>query len=191
MCKKLLTFIILGVVVAITTSIGFSEDKTETKAFRELIATTSDTHLILFGVVNNGYTEEMISGLQSGIPIQFSFYVELYQKLSREEGELVAHQEFRHRMSYDTLKDSYTIELGEANSKRLSTANLEEAKRLMSEINGLQVVHLDKLIPDKQYHLRIRAELFEKTLPMGLHRVLPFLSWWNLETKWQTIEFNY
>lgn len=191
MRKRLLSSVLLTAIVIITTSLCFSEDKSENKAFSELIATTSETHLILFGVVNNGFTQEMISGLQSGIPIQFTFYVELYRKLSKDKGELVAHQEFRHRMSYDTLKESYTVELGEANSKRLQTENLDEAKRIMSEINGLQVVQLDKLAPDKPYQLRIRAELFEKTLPMGLHRILPFLSWWDLETKWQTIEFNY
>ena len=105
--------------------------------------------------------------------------------------EPVAQQEFSHTLSYDTLKDSYQVLLGEANAKVLLVKNLERAHQLMSEINGLQVVELASLVENSSYRLRIRAELFEKTMPMGFHRLLPFFSHWNTETDWQILEFNY
>ena len=62
---------------------------------------------------------------------------------------------------------------------------------MMNDINGLKVIQLTDLTPDSSYELRIKAELFKKTLPMNLHTVIPFISMWNLETDWFTIEFTY
>ena len=35
--------------------------------FSDLIITTSKTHLLLFGIINNGISEEMLQGLHNGI----------------------------------------------------------------------------------------------------------------------------
>ena len=193
MGKKILYSFLLTALLAITASYCFSkEDATRKTTFSDLIATTSETHLLLFGVVDNSFTKEMISSLQSGVPIDFTFFVDLYQKgKTKETPRQLTQLEFRHVMTYDTLKESYRVELGEANNKIVHFQSLARAKKTMSEINGLKVLELSRLIPDNTYQLKIRAELFEKTLPMGLRRYLPFLSWWDRETDWQTIEFNY
>jgi hypothetical protein len=81
--------------------------------------------------------------------------------------------------------------LGEINNKVVLFQNLDDAKKTMSEVNGVKIIALTKLAPDQTYQLRIRADLFEKTLPLSLHRILPFLSWWDRETAWHTLEFNY
>ncbi|MCK5071461.1 MAG: DUF4390 domain-containing protein, partial [Desulfocapsa sp.] len=60
-----------------------------------------------------------------------------------------------------------------------------------NEINGLKVIELKNLIPDSAYQLRVKAELFKKTLPMNIHYLIPFISMWDLETDWFTIEFTY
>lgn len=192
MAKRRIAATILALAITITATMGFSDESSEdTTSFVEVIATSAEKHLILFATVKDSFTQEMLSGLRSGIPVQFSFFVELYRKQDGNYKTQVARREFRHTMSYDTLKESYTVELGENNSKVLANKSLGEARALMSEINGFEVIELDKLIPDSTYRLRLRAELYEKTLPMGLHRVFPFLSWWDLETKWHPIEFNY
>ncbi len=193
MRKKFLYCILLATLLAITASYCFSKEDTSNKTtFSDLIATTSETHLLLFGVVNNSFTKEMLAGLQSGVPIDFTFFVNLYKKgRTQSKPTQLTQLEFRHVMTYDTLKESYQVELGEANNKVVHFQSLTKAKKTMSEINGLKVLKLSRLVPDTTYQLKIRAELFEKTLPMSLHRFLPFLSWWDRETGWQTIEFNY
>ena len=62
---------------------------------------------------------------------------------------------------------------------------------VMNDINGLKVIELAKLLPDNSYELRMKAELLKKTLPMNLHYIVPFISMWNIETDWVTIEFTY
>lgn len=192
MPKKFLLSIFLIFFIAALSPFCFSgEKKTDRITFSDLIATSSQTHLILFGVLNNTLTDEMISGLRSGIPVEFSFFVELYLKQEQTNDELLVNMEFQHTMSYDILKDSYRVELGETQKKPSLHASLSGAERTMNEINGIRIMPLDKLIPNQTYQLRIRADIFKKTLPLSLHRILPFFSWWDKGTDWHSIEFTY
>ncbi len=159
--------------------------------FSDLIITTSKTHLLLFGLVNNGITEEMLQGLHNGIPIQFTFLVELDKKEKHWSDLQLASLQFQHRLTYDTLQENYRLETNEKSQKTEIFPQLNNALKAMNEINGLQVIELSKLIPDSSYQLRIKAELYKKTLPLKLHYIIPFASWWDVETDWHTIEFTY
>lgn len=169
-----------------------SEVKAERKAvIKELTATTSDTHLIVFGTLENSFTSEMIETLHSGITLRFSFFVELYKTTEKWPDELIVTNNFQHVMTFDTLKETYRVTLEEDNNRELSFRSLFEAQKVINEINGAKVEELNGLIPDNQYKLRMRAELFQKTLPLSLHNIFPFLSWWDIETDWHTITFTY
>lgn len=104
---------------------------------------------------------------------------------------MIASRHFQHLMTFDTLKETYKVTLEEENNKLFSFPSLADAKKLINEINGVKVVELKQLLPDNTYKLRMRAELYQKTLPLSLHNILPFLSWWDVETDWHTITFNY
>jgi len=157
----------------------------------ELTATTSESHLIVFGTLENSFTSEMIETLHSGIPLRFSFFVELYKVTENWPDELVATRNFQHIMTFDTLKENYRVTLEEDNNKVLSFRSLFKAQKEINEINGAEVVELKQLLPDHRYKLRMRAELYQKTLPLSLHNILPFLSWWDVETDWHSITFSY
>jgi hypothetical protein len=157
----------------------------------ELTATSSDTHLIIFGILNNNFTGEMIEVLHSGIPLRFNFYTQIFKTDGSRPDELISEKNFEHQMSFDTLKESYMVTLEENNNRVQSYDSLIEAKNVISEINGPEVVSLDQLIPGNIYKLNVKAKLYEKTLPLSLQSVLPFLSWGNIETQWHTIKFEY
>ncbi len=159
--------------------------------FKELTATTSETHLIIFGTLENSFTSEMVEVLHSGIPLRFSFFVELYKIEKNWPDEQIATYTFQHIMTFDTLKDSYRITLEEENNKVLTVHSLFKAQKVINEINGAKVIELKQLIPDSLYKLTIRAELYQKTLPMNLHTILPFLSWWDVKTDSYSLEFKY
>jgi hypothetical protein len=157
----------------------------------DVILATSETNVLLFGTLNNSFTETMIQGLHSGLPIQFSFFIELYKSRKYWTNEHIATLELRHVLTYDTLKEIYKVELSETNQKTFTFLSLSQAEKAMNEINGLKVIKLADLVPDASYSLQIRAELQKKTLPMGLHHVIPFVSWWDIETDWYSVDFNY
>lgn len=159
--------------------------------FTDIIVTTSDTHLLFFGELRNSLTTEMIEGLHSGIPVQFSFFVELKKVESNWLDDELASIEFSHALSYDTLKQLYTVRTEEISKQIHTVKTLDEATTLLNEINGLKIVKLEELEPDQSYRLRVKADLYKKTLPLSLHSVIPFVSWWDLKTDWHTIEFIY
>ena len=186
----LFSFIVFLFLVTPTYSYAQSQhDRNVT--FEELTATTSENHLILFGTLQNSFTSEMIEILHSGIPLHFTFYIELFKTAENWPDELISELTLDHTMSFDTLKDNYKVTLEEENNKTLSVRSLFEAQKIINEINGAEVVELSQLIPDNLYKLKIRAELYRKTLPMSLHNVLPFFSWWDIKTEWHTIELKY
>lgn len=192
MHRNSILFRIIFLLMLIFPFVAGSEVKAEQRAvIKDLTATTSDTHLIVFGTLENSFTSEMIETLHSGISLRFSFFVELYKTTEKWPDELIVENNFQHVMTFDTLKETYKVTLEEDNNRELSFRSLFEAQKVINEINGAKVEELNGLIPDNQYKLRMRAELFQKTLPLSLHNIFPFLSWWDIETDWHTISFTY
>lgn len=157
----------------------------------DIIVTTSNTDLLLFATVENCFTPEMVHGVQNGIAITFTFHVELDRIKSKWFDSTLVDTLITHTLTYDSLKEEYSILRDTKGQKAFTTESLEEAKLLMSELNGLHVIPLERLIPDAPYALHIKATLEKNTLPLGMHYVLPFTSLWDFETDWRTIEFRY
>ncbi len=192
MAQKSTILLIALLLFSALTGWSFGQEKDETTAYiSDLTATTSDTHLLLFGTLRNSFSEEMIEGLHSGIPIKFSFFVELHQQSDAWSEKLLESQTFTHILTYDALKETYRVVLEENTIKKYSFSSLIEAQKILNELNGIKVVSLFRLTPDRLYTLQVRAELFNKTLPLSLHRVVPFVSWWDRQTDWQTLKFKY
>ncbi len=189
--KSIVFFIILLLFCLGSADSGPAAETKRKATFNEVTATTSETHLLVFGTLDNSLTPEMTSILHSGIALKFSFFIELYKTTKNWPEEQVVALTFQHIMSYDTLKDNYRITLEEDNNMVVSFKSLIEAQKVLNEVNGVKVVNLQQLIPDNRYKLKIRAELYQKTLPLSLHNVLPFLSWWDVATGWHSIEFTY
>lgn len=156
----------------------------------ELIVTNSSTDLLLFLTVNNAFTKQMEEGIKNGIPVTFNFYVKLERKRTWMNQELVSLR-FDHTLSYDTLKEEYSIVRSEMAGQPFRTKSLAEAKKAMAQLNGPPISPLKALLPEAGYLLRVKAKLAEKTLPLYFHYVIPFWSLWDFETEWYTVEFRY
>lgn len=159
--------------------------------FKDITLTTSNTHLLLFAVLQNNKQQQLEQALHSGIPMQFTFLVELIHIRENWPDKELSSLEFVHTLRYDTLKEYYQLDLEEQGYRKTTFTDLSESMKIMNEINGLKITELAKLEPDNAYELRIKAELYEKTLPMNLHYVIPFISLGDLKTDWYTIEFTY
>lgn len=157
----------------------------------ELIVTNSSTDLLLFLTVNNAFTKQMEEGIKNGIPVTFNFYVKLEKKRSTWMNQELVSLRFDHTLSYDTLKEEYSIVRSEQAGQTVRTKSLAEAKKAMAQLNGPPVSPLKALVPEAGYLLRVKAKLAEKTLPLYAHYVIPFWSLWDFETEWYTVEFRY
>ena len=157
----------------------------------DIIITTSNSHLLLFSSIKNCFTKEMLQGIHNGIPVTFTFTVNLDQVREFWWDKNLTSHSFQHTLTYDGLNEEYKITLSEKDNLTITTSSLAKAKEVMVEVNGLKVIAIDKLVPDQPYALRIKARLAEKTLPLNIHYIVPFISLWDFETDWRTIEFRY
>ncbi len=157
----------------------------------DIIITTSDTNLLLFATVKNCFTPEMLTGVKNGLKVNFVYRIQLEKINNNWFDSTLAELSITHQLSYDSLKEQYKIELSENNSRMMVTSSENDAKQLMAELNGINVIPLSELQPDSPYALNIKTTLEKNTFPLGIHYVLPFTSLWDFETDWRTIEFRY
>ncbi len=164
--------------------------------FSELTAVLTKKEILLFASLKNSINEEMKEALQSGIPLQFSFTLQLLRPAAGRENELLLGKNFTHTISYNTLTDYYSIGYtGYGSTHRnpggISYADFPSAQKALNTINAMPVVAAEKILPGNRYCLRIKAELFHKTLPPGLTKLLPFLRWDDRNIEWQEVNFSY
>ena len=157
----------------------------------ELTAVTTEQDILLFATVQNDIKDKMVESLQSGINVYYSFFLEVSKINPDWPDELISSSSFNHSIDYDTLRDDYLVTLEEKNNKVIRIPSLFDAQKVLERINGVAVISMTQLIPGQNYQIRIRAELTQKTLPLGVHKILPLITGKDIKTKWQYLDFSY
>lgn len=154
------------------------------------LANTRDDLLTYFEV-SNAFTDKINQAVQNGVPTTFSFYVSLYKTTSTFFDKEIADVQIKSTVKYNSLKEEFSVLRPWKNEKPVVTKSFEEAKSWMTGVDNLKVIPLKNLIKGDKYQIRIKAELDKVTLPLSLHYVLFFVSFWDFETDWYVINFTY
>ncbi len=157
----------------------------------DIVVTNTRDHLLLYFRVKECFTGDMKKAIDNGIDINFTFFVRLYEVKDLWPDQEICDLKVSHAIRYDSLKKVYTVRLSERNHKTVVVKDFEEAKRLMSEVAGFKVTALHNLHKGKRYRIHMMAELDKIRLPFYLHYVFFFLSLWDFETDWYTVDFRY
>ena len=155
-------------------------------AISDFTAVNSNNQLTVYLTVNDCFTDEMITAVHNGIPITFTFSVDIYRTRTGWMDKKIKEYRFNHTMEYDSLKKEYTVRREEKGDSRY-TASLAEAKLLMAELNGFRAMPLEDLSPQATYIIKARAKLARKALPLYFHYLIPFTSMWDFETEWHQL----
>jgi hypothetical protein len=102
----------------------------------------------------------------------------------------IAEKKETHVLIYDPLKGKYSVSRSWEDNKPFVTDSFEEASDRMCRIEGLRLTRAKKLKKGASYLVKARAELDKIELPLYLHHVLFFVSYWDVETRWQTVSFT-
>lgn len=156
----------------------------------DVVITNTRDDLLLYLTVDGAFTDEMSKAILSGVPASFSFLANLYLVRSMWLNKKIASRTITHTIKYDTLKKTFTVTRSWESEPQV-TQSFSEARKLMSEVDSLKIVALNSLEKGEQYQIRAKAELSKRTLPLNLHYVLFFMSLWDFETDWYTIDFIY
>jgi Domain of unknown function (DUF4390) len=169
--------------------ISFAGDDNAVLSSIKLANTRDD--LLTYFEVKNAFTDKINQAVKNGIPTTFSFYVALYKIGNSLLDKEIADIQIKSTIKYNSLKEEFSISRPWKDEKPSVTKSFEEAKSWMTEVDNLRVIPLENLIKGDKYQIRIKAELDKVTLPLSLHYVLFFVSFWDFETDWYVINFTY
>jgi len=157
----------------------------------DIVVTNSSTDLLLFLKVVDAFSPEIVEGVKNGLAATFNFEIRLSLVREGWPDKEIAHRSVDHTLRFDTLKNHYQLALTENGSEEVTLDHLDKALAKMAELNGMKLLSLNELSPDRQYLLKVRATLVKKDLPDYVHYLIPFSNFWDVHTDWYTVRFRY
>ncbi|MDP8257172.1 MAG: DUF4390 domain-containing protein [Candidatus Alcyoniella australis] len=136
--------------------------------------------------VEGAFTQKVDEGILSGLPTTFTFQVHMARERSGWTDERIATIEVRRTISYDTLRQEYTVDPS-SQGQAAVTKDFQAAHDLMSTIRDIPLVIHSVLEPDQRYYVEVKAELRSVELPPFLDSLLFFVTFWDLETEWTRV----
>jgi len=162
----------------------------ETSLANITVSNTRDD-LLLYLNLEGAFSENLKKEILSGVPAVFSFLAKLSSVRNMWLDRVIADITVTHTIKYDNLKKEFIVRRSWKNHEPEVTKSFAEAQKWMTEVNSLKIIPLGQLEKGQQYQLKTKAEVSKRTLPYYLHYVLFFVSFWDIETGWYTIDFIY
>ena len=184
--KQITCALVLGMLF-LNQDIAFAQEATLTNI---TVSNTRDD-LLLYLNLEGAFSEKLKRAILSGVPATFSFLAKLNRVRNMWINPVIADITVIHTIKYDNLKKEFIVRRSWRNNEPEVTKSIGEAQKWMTEVNSLKIIPLGQLEKGQQYQLRTKAEVSKQTLPFYLHYVLFFISLWDIETDWYSIDFIY
>ena len=158
----------------------------------DMVLTNTPSSLLLYLKVKEAFNEETQKAVFNGVPTTFSFFISLEEVRSFWRNRKIADFKLKHTLKYNTLKKEFKISRSwEEEAGEQQTISFDEAKSLMTRINGFSLFPLSSLKKGRKYRVRAKAKLSKIDLPFYMHYIVLLSSNWEFETEWYSIEFDY
>lgn len=157
----------------------------------DFLVTNTDDDVLVYFSVTNCFTKDMEEAVLAGIPATFTFLLELYQEREHLWDKRESSLEIKHTIKYDNLKKIFYVSFAEKEGNPVAFSDFDEAKRAMADLNGIVTTPLKLLKRDKQYYIKVKAQLDKVRLPLRMEYVFFFVSMWDFETDWYRQGFVY
>jgi hypothetical protein len=154
------------------------------------VNSTSDSLLLYFDV-ENAFNEKLVTAVNSGLTISFSFPINIYQVRVLWQDIKITQLDLTNTIKYDTLKKEYIVTRSWKNPDPVKVDTFEEAAALMTRIDGLNLTQVKGLVKGGTYKIKVKAQMNKVARPKYLNFILFFLNSWKLETRWNAVNFIY
>jgi len=154
------------------------------------ISNTNDD-LLLHLNLEGSFSETIRNSVLNGTATSFAFRIQLSQVRDFWLDRKIADITVMHTIKFDNVKKEFTVRRSWTGNEAEVTPSFEEAQRWMNQIESLKIIPLSRMEKGARYELRTKAEVSKKTLPLNLHHVLFFVSFWDEQTDWYIIDFAY
>ncbi len=183
--------VLLAVIILLVTRICSGAALTEKAFLDNVTLTNTRDHLVAYFSVQNAFSSKINEAILNGVPTTFTFYISLYRVRESWVDKKISSHKIFNTLKYNALREDFSLARPWKSEEVLVIKTLDEAEKQMTDITGFNIIPIDQLIPGKKYQVRIKAEMKKIKLPLYLHHVFFFLSLWNFETDWYTMDFIY
>jgi len=144
-----------------------------------------DNHIAMSAQMTDGFPEEVLEAVESGVPMTYTFHIELRKDKSLWVDSLVSSNTVEHTVHYDSLKKVYRFtENGKNITRKLMTRKRERYQQMMASLESIPLTPLYKLNPNDKYYIRVKADLQIDRFWFPFNYILFFVPLNDMETDW-------
>lgn len=180
---KIKSFLILLILIVITPNLTYGSDATITN-----VKVVYKNDMRVSFIVDEAFKRDMEEAIRSGIKTSFTFKVKLYKNENLWIDDLLDSWRFTHSVTYDHLKEEYSVTLQE-NDETVVTKDFSEMKYLMSSVDGFLLQTNRTIRHGQPYNIKIKAELDKVEMPFYLDYMFFFVKLFDFETSWYSYRF--
>ncbi len=156
----------------------------------DMLITSNMQNVLLYARLVDCFRSDIESAIMAGVPAVFTIYVDVYQERPYRWDTKIVAREIRRTIKYDNLKKTFSITTN-GNSQSALFTDFQSAQKAMSELNGIPLVPLSRLMKNHHYYAQVHVKIDKIRLPLYMEYVFVFVSFWDFETPTYKMRFSY
>jgi hypothetical protein len=146
---------------------------------------TKNKYVVINARLVDGFTEKIREAIESGVPMSFTYEIELRKANTLWIDSLVSANTVRHRVQFDSLKKEYRFsEFGKNINRNIITHNEPQYQKLMLTLEDIPIAPIYKLDPNEKYYVRVKADLETDRFWFPFNYIFFFVPFSEFETSW-------
>ena len=146
---------------------------------------TKGKYVVMNARLIDGFTEKITEAIESGVPMGFTFEIELRKENTAWVDSLVSSNTIRHKIQFDPLKKAYRFsESGKNVRRKVITRKMSRYQKLMLTLKDIPIAPLFRLNPDEKYYVRVKADLETDRFWFPFNYIFFFVPFSDFETSW-------
>ena len=146
---------------------------------------TNGKYLVMNARLVDGFTEKILEAIENGVPMGFTFEIELRKDNTLWVDSLVSSNKVRHRVQFDSLKKIYRFsESGKNVRRKIITRKESRYQKLMLTLKNIPIAPIYKLDPNEKYYVRVKADLETDRFWFPFNYIFFFVPFNAFETSW-------
>ncbi|MBT5027721.1 MAG: DUF4390 domain-containing protein [Nitrospina sp.] len=146
---------------------------------------TKGKYVVMNARLVDGFTEKIREAIANGVPMSFTYDIELRKANTLWMDSLVSSNKVRHRVQFDSLKKKYRFsEFGNNIKRNIITRSEPQYQKLMLTLEDIPIAPIYKLDPNEQYYVRVKADLETDRFWFPFNYIFFFVPFSEFETSW-------
>lgn len=146
---------------------------------------TKGKYVVMNARLVDGFTEKIQEAIANGVPMGFTFEIELLKENMIWMDSMISSNKVRHRVQFDSLKKTYQFsEFGKNVRRKIITRNESRYQKLMLTLKDIPIAPIYKLDPNEKYYVRVKADLETDRFWFPFNYILFFVPFSEFETSW-------